>query len=482
MAVRLRSARTSSNSGSSNGDAQPDNRLAMLDHAFFRGQRAIEQKQVVQVVWVYEHAVDFEGLKRFNHNLGHGLLGRRIECSPLPFARHRWVSYREPADIDVATCARPRADVSDWADERSQLPTDPESSSGWHLGVLPLSDGSTAVSLVISHCLLDGLGLIAVLIDAVTGNTRDLGLPSPSSRSRLRAAAQDARLTALDVPEATRALVALAKLAARHRHELRAAAKTARHHRNEIAEQPVPRPVALSDGDGDESVIVPAITMHIDIDEWNSRAKVLGGTSNALMAALAVKLGEHLGRRRASDGAVTLQLPMSDRTEGDNRANAMSFARVTVAPERVTEDLGDVRAAIRKALIDMREMPDGSTDLLWLTQFAPRRALNRLSSVMVVGDPDLPVFCSNLGDLGSVVCRLDGTDAEYATARAIGQNETRRSLEQAGGMMRMQCWRLRDRVFITVVAYQPGAENTKPALREVAARTLADFDLTGEIE
>jgi hypothetical protein len=92
------------------------------------------------------------------------------------------------------------------------------------------------------------------------------------------------------------------------------------------------------------------------------------------------------------------------------------------------------------------------------------------------------VFCSNLGDLGSVVCRLDGTDAEYATARAIGQNETRRSLEQAGGMMRMQCWRLRDRVFITVVAYQPGAENTKPALRDVAARTLADFDLTGEIE
>ena len=38
------------------------------------------------------------------------------------------------------------------------------------------------------------------------------------------------------------------------------------------------------------------------------------------------------------------------------------------------------------------------------------------------------------------------------------------------------------RIFIHVLAYQPGAENTKPALRELAARTLAEFDLPGEID
>jgi hypothetical protein len=38
------------------------------------------------------------------------------------------------------------------------------------------------------------------------------------------------------------------------------------------------------------------------------------------------------------------------------------------------------------------------------------------------------------------------------------------------------------KIFITVLAYQPGAENTKPALRELAARTLAEFDLTGQID
>ena len=38
------------------------------------------------------------------------------------------------------------------------------------------------------------------------------------------------------------------------------------------------------------------------------------------------------------------------------------------------------------------------------------------------------------------------------------------------------------RSVISVGAYQPGAENTKPALRELAAHTLAEFDLTGEID
>ena len=138
--------------------ARPDDRLALVDQAFFAGHRAAGQKDVMQVVWVYEHAIDFDGLKRFHYNLGRGLLGRRIERSPLPFARHRWVLDRGPSDIDIAECARPRAELSDWADERSQLPADPERGPGWHLGVLPLTDGSTAVSLVASHYLLDGIG------------------------------------------------------------------------------------------------------------------------------------------------------------------------------------------------------------------------------------------------------------------------------------------------------------------------------------
>ena len=48
--------------------------------------------------------------------------------------------------------------------------------------------------------------------------------------------------------------------------------------------------------------------------------------------------------------------------------------------------------------------------------------------------------------------------------------------------MTVQSWRIGGKIYITVSAYQPGAENTKPALRELAAQTLAEFGLTGEID
>jgi hypothetical protein len=467
---RIRPARASFNSRASNGDARPDNRLAAVDHGLFAQHDAIGRKLVIQCVFVYEHAIDFDGLRRFHHNLGYGLLGRRIERSPLPFARHRWISDRGPSAIDITECARPRAELSDWADERSLLPIDPEWGPGWHLGVLPLTDGSTAVSLEVSHYLIDGLGVVAAIRDAALGNTRDLGYPPPRSRTRLRAVVQDARQTARDAPAVARALVTVAKQTrkqARRRHD--------------IAPSPASRPVALRAGDSDDAVVVPTVTIHVDVDHWDARAKALGGTSNTLVTGLAAKLGERMGRRRAGDGAVTLQLPMTDRAEGDTRANAMSFATVSVDPTRVTTDLRDVRAAVKQALRTLRENPDDSLQFLWLASFTPKRTWKRLFDAMPA-DPDLTVFCSHLGELGSVFTRLDGTDSEFVIGRATAQKERRQWLERTGGQMMLQYWLIRDKIRISVSAYQPGAENTKPALREVAAHTLDEFDLTGTID
>jgi hypothetical protein len=465
--VRITPARASLNGRGSNGDARPDNRLALVDQGFFMGHRAAGHKEVTQCVWVYEHAVDFDGLRRFHHNLGYGLMGRRIERSPLPFARYRWVSDRGPSDIDIAECARPRAELSDWADELSQLPLDAEWGPSWHLGVLPLTDGSTAVSLVASHYVIDGLGFAVALVDAILGNTRDLGYPPPRSRTRLRAVVQDARQTARDAPQAARALVEAAKLARRGRFD--------------IARSPASQPVAFRGGDGDDAVVVPAITIYVGLEDWDARANALGGTSNTLVVALAAKLAERMGRRRGGDGAVTLQLPISDRAEGDTRAVALSVAPVTVDPTRVTTDLRDARAAIKQALKTLRETPDESSQLLWLTPLTPKPALKRLVDAGFA-DPHLPVIVSNLGDLGSLVNRADGTAAEYLSGRGMRQHLTRRWLERIGGEMYLLSLRIGGKVAISVRAYQPGAENTKPALRELAARTLAEFNLTGEID
>lgn len=478
MPNRIRRARASLGRRATNDDAPPDNRLAVLDNALFTQHRAIGRNVVIQVVWIYEHAVDFDGVRLFNRNLGDGLAGRRIERSPLPFARHRWVSDRGPADIDIAETARPRAEMTDWADERARLLTDPEGGPGWRIGVLPLTDGSTAISLVISHYLIDGFGLALTIAEAVLAKTRDLGYPPPLSRTRSHALAQDARETAQDASELGRALVAAARLAGRGGQGSSRSAERA--------------PVPPGEGDGADIVVVPVITVHVKIDDWEARAKALGGTTDTLVAGFAAKFAERIGRRRATDGAVTLQLPMSDRTAEDTRAVAVSYARLSIDPTGLTTDLGDLRTAIKQALKTMREASDeAQLQLAWLTPFVPKRALKRMADA-AVADPDLPVFCSNLGDLGVVVFALAQTEDEYATInahlhplhliRVIAQRVTRQWLEQAGGHFTVQSWRIGGRISITVEAYQPGADNTKAGLRELAARTLADFDLTGEVD
>ncbi|OBG17978.1 hypothetical protein A5765_05115 [Mycolicibacterium celeriflavum] len=450
-------------------DERPDNRLALVDHALFAGHRAAGLNLVMQCMWLHEHAIDMDGLKRFHHNLRYGLMGRRIECSPLPFARHRWVTDRGPSEIDVADFARPRTELSDWADERSQLPVDGEQGPGWHLGVLPLTDGSTAVSLVLSHYVIDGIGGYQVVADAVLGNLADLGYPPPHSRTRRRALFQDARQTAREVPEVGRALVAAARLARRAR-------------RDAARSKATPPPVALSSVDGDDPVVVPAVSMQVDLDEWDARAKALGANGKTLVAALAAKLAERLGRRRADDGYVTLHLPMNERTEGDTRANAISIASVSVDPARITTDLGDLRAAVKQALNTLRETPDESLQLRSLVPFMPKRALKRMVDAGLA-DPDAPALCSNLDEFDPIVYRPDGTDGEIILIRVIPQGGTREWLELTGGQMTLQSWRVAggSKIYLTVSAYQPGVVETKPALHELIAKTLAEFELTGYI-
>jgi hypothetical protein len=443
--------------------------LAFVDQGFYVGHRVTGQREVTQCTWVYEHPVDFDGVKRFHHNLSHGLLARRIERSPLPFGRFRWVSDPGPPGIDIADRARPRAEVSDWADERARLPLDPEQGAAWHLGVLPLTDGSTAISLVVSHYLIDGIGFAVVVAEALMGKTRDLGYPPPNSRRRLRAVVQDVRQTVRDAPEMGRAVAVMTRQVAKQVRQ-----------RN-VAKPAAPQTVSLTPSDGNNAIVVPGITIQVSLEDWDARAKALGGNSNTLVAGLAAKLAEHLGRRPDGDGPVTVQLPMSERTDGDTRAVAVSFARVRIDPTAVTKDLHDVRADIKQAMAVWRATPDETAQLASLVPLTPKRMWKQ-GVDGASADPDRPVICSNLGDVGSLVCLLDGTPAEYMSGRGTRQHVTRQQLERAGGQLYLLTMRVGSKMSINVSAYQPGAENTKSALRDLAACTLIEFDLSGEID
>jgi hypothetical protein len=449
--------------------APPDNRLSYVDQAMFLWLRAAGEAPVVQMVWIYEHPVDYDALRRFHHAFARGELGRlRIEPSPLPFGRHRWV-MAEPAsnDLDIAESPRPRAELTDWADERVQLPIDPEYGPGWHMGVLRLTDGSTAVSLVVSHCLTDGLGGFLAAADAIKGNTPGLRYPPAHSRSRRRAIASDARETLRGAPEVARTLGAAAKLGFQRRHDLF----------GPKASRPAPQ---IGD-DADCNVVVPAVAVHVDLDEWDARANALGAKGHTLLAGFAAKLGERAGRQRA-DGAVTLLVPTSERTVEDDRANAAALASISVDPKQVTTNLSGVKTAIREGLRSARETPDQPLELLPLIPFVPKRAVKGGADAIFGFAADLPVSCSNLGDLEPAVGRADGTQAEYFILRGVDRHITRRALEQRSGLLTVVAGRLCGNMEISVIAYLPGQENTKTHLRELVASTLAELGLTGRIE
>jgi hypothetical protein len=89
------------------GSRAMDNLLAYIDQGSFLALRAFGHEPLGQYVWVYEHDIDIDRLRQLHRNLGDGLLGRRIERSPLPFGRHRWVAAPHQAALDVAAGAAP---------------------------------------------------------------------------------------------------------------------------------------------------------------------------------------------------------------------------------------------------------------------------------------------------------------------------------------------------------------------------------------
>lgn len=446
----------------------PDDRLSFTDQALFFWYRATGENLVMQIMWLYEHPIDIDALRQFHRNIGHGLLGRKIERSPLPFGRHRWVAARGPQlDIDIAEAPRPRSEVTDWADERTQLPIDPEWGPIWHLGVQPLTDGSTAVTLVVSHNIADGVGALLTIADAIKGNIRDFDYSPPNSRTRRRAVAADLGETARGVPESGRALAAGAKLAFRRRREIMGGKGL---HSAQIFGE-----------DADRNVPLPAVVVYVDIDSWDTRANALGGNSYSLLAGVAARLAEHVGRR-AADGTVTLCFPMSERTPDDTRANVVTIATITVDPTHVSADLSKVRDAIREGRRKARDEPDEAMEVLPLIPFAPKRAAKQGADMNFGFTADLPVACSFLGDIDPAVSGVAGSDAEFVMLRGVDRFVTRRTLEERSGLLTMVAGRVGGRMSISVIAYQVGAENSKSRLRGLARGVLEDFSLIGVVE
>ena len=432
------------------------NVLDLHDQAYFSFERAAKATNTVQCVWVYDRGVDLDGLRRFHRGLQRGLLSRRIERSPLPFGRHRWVAAARQPELDVAAVPRPREDFDAWLDEQAATRLDPEHGPGWRLAVLPFTDGGAGVSLVSSHCLLDGIGLCEAVAAAVSGDQQPLTWPAAGSRRRWWALAQDAGQSLRDIPSIGGAVIAAARFT-RRRSTGRAVAPG----------------VAVTEPD--KVVTLSQATVFIDAEDWEARAADLGGTGNTLLAGIAARLAERVGRVTA-DGLATPSIPVSTRTAGDTRANAITNVDIAVDSTRATADLRETRAAIKAALTRCGDVPDERWALLPLVPLLPESIKRRVVAVATGGTTN--VVSSNLGATPPALNRPDGSDADYFVMKSLYPDVTKGIMHRIGGVLALVSGRVRDQVFVSVLGYQPNRLNSNEQLRQDLSGVLDDFALT----
>lgn len=437
-----------------------DNTVDFIDQASFLGLRALGHQPIIQFTWIYDRDVDIEGLRRFHRNLGRGLLGRRIERSPLGFGRHRWVNWRGLDDIEIAA-PRPRSEIVAWMDERGFTPIDPEHGPSFRLGVLPLSDGGAAVSLTMSHTVADGVGALIAITDAVNGVDRRLGYPESGTRTKSQAWLEDSRAAMRGIPEAGKALVAAAKLA-RSRSDVVSA--SARKTKNPAG--------------GPERVVTPpTLTVYLDATQWDERAAALGGTGTTLFIAFTARLGWRLGWLTDA-GTVDVSVPVNERVDGDTRGNALTAVTMTVDPATVIDNLAGLRADLKAALSTLGEARNELLTPLPMVPLVPRALARRLEGMVISKGV---IGSSNLGEFDATVNRPDGTDADYVCVR-MAERLTTADLHRSGGFFfPVVSGRVHGKVFISVGFTDARAATTRAQLEAVVGETLAELGLSAEI-
>jgi hypothetical protein len=431
-----------------------NNVLDLVDDTFFRVERAAGVTNVIQCIWVYDRAPDIDGLRRFHRHLRRGRLSRRIERSPLPFGRYRWVSPGDHPQPQIIETPRPRAEFEAWLTEQSNIRLDAERGPGWHLAVLPFTDGGAGISLIASHCLTDAVGLCRALADAADGNDNAIDWPAAGSRRRWQALREDTRQTVRDIPAIGRAVLD--------------AARFLRH--NSGAAGPVPAPTLTVD----EDITLPAATFFVDAGEWDARAQALAGTGNGLFVALAARLAQRVDRV-AADGSVAVTMAINERTEGDTRANAIKNVDFTVDPAPATTDLGGMRAATKQALVRSQREPDARWTLLPLVPLIPERLGKQW--VGAATNSAATVGSSNIGAVDPATNRPDGTDADHFAIRSLSARMTTGMMHQLGGLLSLLSGRMNGRVFVSVVAYNPTGTNSNSALQQHISSVLDEFSL-----
>ena len=448
-----------------------NHRLAWLDQLAFEFFRVTGRSQLMQCLWLYDREVNLEALAQTNERLSALAFNRLIEPSPLPWARPRWVKpARLSLPFETSPEILPRSRLLHWANELARTPIDPVTGPAWRMAVQRFDDGSTAVSTVGSHLIIDGMGAVNAIAAAANGQELPSAYLPQGTRGWLSASISDARQILTDAPSTLAALGKLAQAKFRQSKEIKQpTAETAKddtHNRSEMVE-------------------LPAVAVTIASEVWDACAQRLGGQANTLLPGFVARLASHMGRHGSADGTITLLVPI-DRRRGldDERALAIEFRTMNVVPTDLAKNLHPLNAQLKGLLRGTnKSQANALASLLPAIAWMPGTIATALLNQMFTYDKEPPVSCSNLGTLPEGLARIDGAPCGRVLTRAVDVNVTRKDLERSHGHLVVVASRHDKTVSLCIEAYQlTPAPTTTEKLRQEVIRTLADFELDAIID
>lgn len=309
-------------------DPERANRLGPADTAWLLMDRALRVPMVNQMVWIFPEVISADGLTEFSRRLSQGPFSRLAVPAQVPGARARWIPAPPADPPQVAVAPLSPDEVHDWLDAQADQRLDAVVGPPWRLAAAPLTGGRSVVSLCMHHAVCDGSAVLQNIRAAAEGST--LGRIPDESASAGHRWRSDVRDAAAEFARASRALVG----------ELR----TGRPNPPAALGQHLPASASPT-----RTVRVPTVFAEIPTAAWRSAAADRGGSTNALLIAIAAGLAA-AGGRPLIDHTVPVGVPVATRTDGDLAGNSNSPALVPVRiDDSRYDDLAPIRAASRAA-------------------------------------------------------------------------------------------------------------------------------------
>lgn len=457
--------KTSTNTGASH------HQLAWLDQLAFELFMSSGRNQLMQCIWLYDRNINIDALKHTVERLAAMHFNRLIEPSPLPWGRPRWLKPADKPTISGINAAmRPRSHLVQWANEQTHAPIHPVTGPPWRISLQRFEDGSSAISIVGSHLVLDGIGALRAIEAAVTGKT----IPNPyitrGTRSWITRCALDMRQTIADAPDILAAIVKF--LQTSRRKSITDAVSASRR-----------SPKAAHSKS--EYVELPFVAVTVKIRDWEACAQRLGGHANTLLPAFVATLASHLGRRRSSDGCVSLIVPVNRRHGlDDERALAIEFHTLVLDPSKLTTHLQPVNILLKSLLRRVNEkQTDPLKSILPAIAWMPRKFILSIVNRLFNYAENLPVSCSDLGILPDGLTRIDGAACVRVLTRAVDVNVTRKDLERSHGHLVVVVSRYDTNISLCIEAWQDKpSTTTQEALSRLTQLTLDEFRLEATLE